>query len=131
MRYRSLTDLNRWTLLFFLSSTDCSPRGFVRLSPHRIRTNGNYLLAQTVKLFFERHKPWVSSVQFNSSCISFRSDYLRVVAPNAYEGAGTDGVAEAFDVTAISGVTESRERRPLLLESEWATGHAGTLAESR
>jgi hypothetical protein len=56
---------------------------------------------------------------------------LYVASPDACEGAGTDWVVAAFDVTVLSCFTETRERSPLLLASARAAGHAATLAESR
>jgi hypothetical protein len=56
---------------------------------------------------------------------------LYVASPDACEGAGTDWVAAAFDVTVVSCFTETRERSSLLLSSARAAGHATTLAESR
>jgi hypothetical protein len=38
-------------------------------------------------------------------------------SPDACEGAGTDWVAVAFDVTVVSCFTETQERSPLLLAS--------------
>jgi hypothetical protein len=49
---------------------------------------------------------------------------------DACEGVGTDLVAAAFEVTAVSCFTEMRERSALLLASARAAGHAATLGES-
>jgi hypothetical protein len=55
---------------------------------------------------------------------------LYLASPDACEGAGTDWVAAAFEVTVVSYITETREHSPLLLASARAAGHAATLAES-
>jgi hypothetical protein len=54
-----------------------------------------------------------------------------VASPDACEGAGTDWVAAAFDVTVLSCFSETRERIPLLLASAQAARDAAALAESR
>jgi hypothetical protein len=54
-----------------------------------------------------------------------------IASPDAREGAGTEMAAAASGVTNTTCFTETRERRPLLLESAGAAGHAVTLAESR
>jgi hypothetical protein len=56
---------------------------------------------------------------------------LVVASPDACEGAGTDWVAAAFDVTVVSCFIETRERSPLLLASARAAGHAATPSKSR
>jgi hypothetical protein len=56
---------------------------------------------------------------------------LYVSSPDACEGDEIDWVAAAFDVTAVSCYTETRERSPLLTASARAAGHAATLAVSR
>jgi hypothetical protein len=56
---------------------------------------------------------------------------LHVASSDAIEGAVTDWVVEAFDVTVVLSFTEMRERSVLLLASARTAGHAATLAESR
>jgi hypothetical protein len=56
---------------------------------------------------------------------------LYVASPDASEGAGTDWVAVAFDVSVVSCLTEMRGGSPILLASARAAGHAATLTGSR